>query len=351
MSSSFLLPENATADSIKLFTAKCTSYDAETNTYGFATEILAPNRAVNVNDTSTYYKIYDKDGNEVEIGGVTKFDVDDNMSVSLSKDADGNDKITVDGFDYSNLWCGPVKDEHGNVTSINGFKVIILIPVEMNPDAVGGPNVATNAAGSGIYIDPDDDEPHVTFDSPTVSLPVNVHISKKGLNPGESAKFMIYRAEIPVDAQGKELEVWDPEDDIAEADWEYVSTIFVTNSPNTKKDQKGNPMVKVKGMPATVQVGEDPDTGKPIQRGVVYRITEESWSWSYEEDPDAESSGPQYTVTSKVDNPFLFENKKKTDIEMKVRHAESKATNIFKSGVKEGQYDDSKPRSTTSKSK
>ena len=332
VSSSFMLPQNATSSNIKLFTAKCTYADEDTKTYSFGTEIQANNR------TDTYH-IYDDNGNMVEIDGETAFDVDDDMEVTLGKDENDNDKITVVGFDYSNLWCGPIVDQEGDVT-YNGYKVIIMIPIKMNPDAVGGPNVPTNAEGSGIYTDPNATEPHVTFDSPTISLPVNMYVEKIGLNPGESAKFRIERAIIP------DTDDWTISD---LTDWAFVSTIFVTNSPNTKQSANGNPIVKVRGMPATITIDEDnngePDVdsdGNIIQKPVIYRITEENWSWSYE--LDSETENPQYTVTSKVDNPFTFKNAKKDngDIDVKIRNAESKATNIFKDVETKVKYDDSK---------
>ena len=174
----------------------------------------------------------------------------------------------------------------------------------------------------------------------------DVHLEKIGLNSGESARFKIERAIIPDKAN------WDPETDIDEEDWTLVSTVFVTNSPNAKKSKAGNPMVKVRGMSATITVDEDgngepdvDDDGKLIQVGVVYRITEENWAWSYNILDTDEYPNPQYPVTSKVDNPFSFKNEPKENIDVIVRHAESKATNIFKAvgeGEKNVQYDDSK---------
>lgn len=336
VSTSFMLPKNATKDNIKVFTAACTYGDEDTGVYTFATEIQADKRT----DT---YDIYNSDGELVESG----IDVDNAISVTLGTDTDDNPRISVDGFDYGNLWCGPVTLESGDVV-YQGYKVIIMIPVQMNPDAVGGPNVATNAPGSGIYINPNDPTPHVTFDSPTVSLPVNVHLEKIGLNPGESARFRIERATIP------NKENWDPAIDINEEDWTLVSTVFVTNSPNTPQSKNGYPMVKVRGMPATITIDEDEDgkpdvdsEGKIIQIPVVYRITEEEWAWSYTILDTEEYPNPQYTVTSKVDNPFSFKNEPKEKIDVIVRHAESKATNIFKTvgeGEENVRYDDSNPR-------
>ena len=162
-----------------------------------------------------------------------------------------------------------------------------------------------------------------------MSLPVNIHITKTGLEPGESAKFKIERAILP-------------EGNVNVAnltDWHYVSTVFVTK----RQGQTTEPIVKVTGLPANVEVKEGTgESATTKQKDVVYRITEEPWSWSYDPQTD-----PQYTNTSSVTNPFTFDNKKKDNIDVLVRHAESKATNIFKSGVVTNnvRYDDSKTNS------
>lgn len=288
VSSSFMLPANATKEDIKVFTAPCTGKDGDV--LQFDEETLAPYS----DDKYDKYKI-DENGTKTLVE--TDVDVDKDIAVVIGTDANNNPSIEVTGFDYSNNWCGSVTS--GSVVTYQGHKVIILIPVQMNPDAVGGPNVETNAAGSGIYVNGDDDEPLITFDSPTVSLPVNIHIEKTGLEKGESAKFTIQRTTLPMSDSST---------------WEYVTSVFVTCT-STETD----PIVKVRGLPSTNDSGV----------GFVYRVIEEGWSWSY--DPD-EDTYIQYTNTSKVDNPFTFNNTKKENIDTTVRHAESKATNIFNNG-------------------
>lgn len=321
ISNSFVLPEDVNANNvktkIKIFTQKLTSMTGDGTQgshYVFGEdEILA-------NNNSYEYPVY----NDLGFQTGTK-DIDDDIDVELV----GTNGIKVTGFDYAANFCGKVTDEEGNFKEYQGWKIIIMIPIKMNPDAVGGPNVPTNGTGSGIYA-AGSDEPLVTFTSPTVSLPVNVFIEKEGLTGRESAKFKIERAIIPeggvqTDADGKIT-------NIADTDWEYVSTVFVTNSPNSQHNPKtNNPWVKVKGMPATKLVGT-------VQKGLVYRVTEENWSWSY-----SPKTKPQYTITEKIDNPFTFKNEKRTseNIDVTVRHAESKATNIFKTGTNV-KYDDSK---------
>lgn len=287
VSASFLLPTNAQSSDIKVFTAKCTGADP----YTFATEVQAGH------DNTT--------------------DVDDNIGVELGKDANNNDKISVTGFDYSHNWCGPIKNASGTITGYQGYKIIIMIPIIANPDAVGGPNVVTNAPESGIYVD-GQTTPLIPFEYPTVSLPVNIYIEKAGLKKGESAKFIIEKAVLP--------DSGDPAD-VADNAWSYVTSVFVTKPQ--LDETANNPVVKIKGLPASELVGE-------VQKGLVYRIREEGWSWSY-----TYSTDPKYTVSGQVNNPFEFTNTPKENIDIRVRHAESKATNVFKTGGG-FTYDDSK---------
>lgn len=324
VSNSFILPDGVFEtgadinDYVKVFTAKLKTI--ENGEYVFEEEILAPYSE----DT---YDVYENDVLTQE--GVDVDGTVDNPTISVV--LEGTNSIKVTGFDYANNWCGPVEHEDGS-TTYHGHKIIIMIPIKMNPDAVGGPNVATNAEGSGILI-PGQTDPVITFDSPSVSLPVNIYLQKIGLQPGESAKFKIERAVLPDMSEWTEQEVanWDPS---SLTDWHYVSTVFVTRTASGAE----NPIVKIKGMPSTIMQDNE-------QVDLIYRVTEENWSWSYTILNTEEFPNPQYTVTSKVDNPFKFKNEKKANIEFDVRHAESKATNVF-SGNGSVEYTDSKNRET-----
>lgn len=323
VSNSFILPEGTNSTNIgervKVFTAPLTSIDANGN-YVFGAETLAGHAT----DT---YQIYDEDGN---VTGTYKVDEVPNpngttpATLPIKVDLLGTNGIKVTNFDYGNNWCGPIKNQAHQVTGYHGHKIIILIPIKMNPDAVGGPNVATNDEGSGIFNKNDQSTPFISFVSPTVSLPVNIYIEKSGLEGVESAKFTIERAPIP------QTENWTV-NDIPEGDWEYVSTVFVTNSENAKHNpETNNPWVKVRGLPANMVIDG-------VQRDLIYRITEEKWSWSY-----TGNTPPQFTDTNHIENPFLFSNSKIERIDFLLRHAESKVTNVFKAGVQNTVTDDSK---------
>ena len=332
VSHSFILPEGADAEHIgeyvKIFVAKLEKI--ENGEYVFYEEILKGHTPDEPHNDREGYYFYPLDENGEINGELTKVDA----GISVTLDDTDDHKIAVTGFDYSSMYCGPVYALDGSVDHYQGYKIIIMIPIKMNPDAVGGPDVETNGVGSGIYVKADDAAAFVPYVSPTVSLPVNIHITKSGLKPGESAKFMIERANLP-----KEGPV-----NYNSLTWRYVTTVFVTR-PQNAKDTDPDPVVYVRGLPANedVTTGEG-ESATTEHRSFVYRISEENWSWSYDR-----NTLPQYTDTDYIDNPFKFSNTPKDNIDVKVRHAESKATNIFKPGVVTGnvKYDDSKKNTGT----
>lgn len=102
--------------------------------------------------------------------------------------SESDNKVSTTGFDYATNWCGP---DPTSSTGWHGYKQIIQFIINVNDDAVGGPNVETNESKSGIYLDGSDD-PLITFNRPTVKLPVQIWLQKQGLRPGDSAVFTLY---------------------------------------------------------------------------------------------------------------------------------------------------------------
>ena len=311
VASSFDLPNGADTE-IYIFTAPYQMNEAGTGPE-WGPETLA--------DHSTdLYDQVDADGR------VIREDVD--VDNAIDYDIVGN-KITVTGFDYSSNWCGPIKNASQQIIGYQGHKLIIIIPIQMNENAVGGPNVATNEPGSGIYANATDTEPVIKFETQHVSLPVNLHINKQNLKVGESAKFDIMRASLT-----NEWPKNPTADDYNGLDWKYMTTVFVTRHSN---DDEDDPIVKIKGLPSKSDDGP-----------YIYKIVEKDWSWSYTFKQATDSSGTiviedKELVTSDkfITNPIIFENTPETDIDKKVRHAESKATNTFTGNGKVG-YDDSR---------
>lgn len=309
VSSSFMLPPGADDNSIEVYTVPYVRDNAD-GTHVFLTDSQGNEVLTKApSSTATYTKKWvDEDGVAHEQPDT---DIDNGIVWHLVPSVEGStkkDKITVTGFDYANLFCGP--DATESTGWHKGYKLVVKIPIKMDTDAVGGPSLDTNGPGSGIYINGVNQFP---FESPKVSLPVNIHIRKEGLAVGESAKFLIERT-----SDGGTT-------------WTPVTSVFVTRTSTDAEEGENAPITKVIGMPAT----DDSTPAKPY----VYRVTEEAWSWSY-------NSGHTTPVTTDLleTNPFIFTNGKKTDINKKVRNAESKATNIFLPGETEGHYVDSKDR-------
>lgn len=344
VSTSFKMPDGADKDNIEVFIAQCSG--KVTNK-----QYLDDDGNVQTGDFLTFYDAVqtwpegnpNKEGRPVELSGytyekktinpetgaevITTVPVDKNIKVVLEgsdpNQPDRLDVIKVNGFDYGGNWCGPRYDEDGTtLLGYHGYKVLIKIPIMMNPTAVGGPDVATNAEGSGIHVKGVNVAP---FKSPKVSLPVNLHIRKDGLKEGESAKFTIER------------KLTTETDD----DWKDVTSVFVTRREGQAESGSNAPVTKVIGLPSVDENDKE----------YVYRIVEDDWNWSYKltkiQDANGVTLGNLATrsalSTDLITNPFVFVNTQITGINQKVRHAESKATNIFKTGIEENPtYDDSK---------
>jgi hypothetical protein len=303
VSKSFMLPSGASTN-VQVFTADCNGgkyveQDGE--------RVFVPKFASQVPDAALTESVVIK-----KSSGSTKYD-----------------EVDVTGFDYTANFCGPrVDTQSGDTLGFVGKKLIVKFPVKMDPEALGGPNAPTNAPGSGIFAD-GQDEPVATFETPHVSLPYNIHITKTGLEKGESARFKIEKiivqdAWITTDAEGKET-INVP----VNAQWDPMTTVLITADGVTTE-----PGIWVRGLPSTQAVGTE-------QKIVLYRVSEDPWSWSYDR-----KTNPMITDNSKIDNPFQFVNVKMNDqkIKIKVRHAESKARNIFKLNTEGGgvEYMDSK---------
>ena len=210
---------------------------------------------------------------------------------------DATQKITATGFDYSGNWCG----YDGSINDYHGMKLMIEIPIEMKPEAVGGTGVGTNAEGSGIFVDGVNICP---FESPHINLPTNLHIQKAGLAAGECATFEIYRRPLKKQSDGTyvidETQPW--------ATTPYKTVMVIGG-------QRDN-TVKLMGLDPTYQ----------------YKIKEAGWGWSYDFVKVTDSLGDnissirEATSDQLILNPFIFVNTKKAT---QVRHAESAVYNDF----------------------
>lgn len=227
-------------------------------------------------------------GKEYFTFGTAKAPSDYGFSISPSI-SESDNKVSTTGFDYSENWCGP---DPTSDTGWHGYKQIIRFIISVNDDAVGGPDVATNESESGIYLE-GSDKPLITFNRPTVKLPVQIWIQKQGLRPGDSAVLTLSKAPF--------AENFNP----ATATWTNFTKVVVSYD-DMEVDDDGNPtgLVKI--------VGLDPD--------YYYRLKEDAWAFGY----TYQYGGVQYTVGDNVQNPFIFVN-----VPKEVKYDEASLRNVF----------------------
>ena len=80
------------------------------------------------------------------------------------------DQVSVTGFDFSENWCGTETDAQGNST-VRGNKLVISFEVSPKSGFLGGNDVITNAS-AGIYENGSAQTPVMTFEQPTVNVPI-----------------------------------------------------------------------------------------------------------------------------------------------------------------------------------
>ena len=272
----------------------------------------------------------DSEGNLMFSIDKTKWSRITSQVVLTSNPATGS--VTVSGFDFGENACASVVD--GDDRIYLGRELILEIPIMMDKDAVGGHGVQTNVSGSGITYTNKTGTHKFTFeDSPNISLPISLHIEKRGLKYGESARFRILR---------KWSSPATPPEGIVADTWYDYTTVFVTGGKETK-DRDGivdeNPTVRI--------VGLNPN--------YVYKIKEEDWGWSYDvssvsgfwydsttgnttdvsmENGTKADLSDNTVLSSSVNlNPIVFVNTPAGgDLDIEVRHAESIVTNDFSKG-------------------
>ncbi len=307
ISKSFKIEGGASADNIQLSVAQCLGLDPD-HTYrrdGATKHYLAFSEPIPVNDPScsdVRLWVERKSGDTV-----TWVAEDQTFADSVRVTVTPEGKITVSGFNYGKYWCGLDSDtshdndllynpaDYGNydlhtgtyIPGYRGFKLIIDIPVAIQDHAIGGPNVETNEAGSGLYDPSDMSEPMIPYPIPTITIsPVNLWVQKEGLKKGESAGFTILRKLAS-----------DPS-----AIYEPYTSMIITGQSNADGTSKPV-MVKLLNLDARY----------------YYMIQEDGWSWSYTKDPAAP------TTETLIENPIVIKNTLKPGTLPK--HAESVANN------------------------
>ena len=192
ISPQFTLPEGATASNITLETYCCTGKNGSDYTWSKNTDAM-----------------------------------DAKASIS-------GDQVNVTGFNFSENYVGTVT-ENGN-TSYRGNKLVISFKVQPKAGFLGGNEVYTNTS-AGIYENGSAENPLLTFDRPTVNVPI------KDVTVTAEEKNVYLKGEVTADQlkDGAEISVGDVKLDLSKdnyglEDWqtEYVDITV------TVKDEDGN---------------------------------------------------------------------------------------------------------------
>ena len=191
--------------------------------------------------------------------------LDSNAGVSASIGDDGR-TIDVTGFDFSHNFVADKGRQENDVTQEGDFygrKVVITIPVEPNPDFLGGNNVLTNTNASGIYANEDaanaeDPKAEDYFESPNINIPVDPTVN--GVD-----KTIHLTTSIPIES--------------------IIENMYQPNGWNNSK--------------VTI-IYEVKDSDGNVVNTYTIRPGETSGSWMYETTTLSPENCEEYTITCKV---------------------------------------------------
>lgn len=119
-------------------------------------------------------------------------------------------QVNVTGFDFSENWCGTeTTNDH---TTYRGNKLVISFKVQPKAGFLGGNDVYTNT-DAGIYENSSAENPLLTFDRPTVNVPI------KAVNVIAADKNVYLKGEVTADQlkNGAKVSVGDVKLDLSKA--------------------------------------------------------------------------------------------------------------------------------------
>ena len=324
VTSSFVLPDDATAESINL-SYYTQAISADGKSWGAEQEVTGI--------TPSFEKITSEaDGKQHNTLVISGFDFakDDTKKANGETNGDGN-------------WVG-LRYKLDGSSFYAGKKLVVKFDITANPNATGGDGTSTNIAESGVYVQktrPDGTKYYEnvnSYDIPHTNLPINIVINKNGLRSGESATFEIFRikpkkenGEVVYNAIGKPepnegaytpKETDGPGEILEGKGWEKWSKVVITN----KTENNGEPLTRK-------IISLDPSW--------IYAVVEDQWGWAY---TITGEEGSTQTTSSVEINPFSFTNVEK---ENAVKHAEAVTINHFNlngeyTGKQEEHYKSSK---------
>ena len=248
ISPQFTLPEGAKVSDITLETWKCTGKNA--------------------NGDYTWEKNADAMGATAEITST------DNTHATTT----GN-QVSVTGFDFKANYVGEIK-ENGVVTGYRGNKLVIKFNVTPRPGFLGGNDVITNAS-AGIYENGSAQTPVMTFEQPTVNVPI------EDVTVTAADKNVYLLGEVTADQlkTGATVKVGDVTLDLSKADQKYGlepwQTEFVNITATVKDKATGNEVTDFKDLvddkEYTIEVTVSPKTTNPTStEGTVATVQSKS---------------------------------------------------------------------------
>ena len=240
ISPQFTLPEGATASSITLETYRCTGKNGSDYTWS------------------------------------------KNANAMGAKASISGDQVNVTGFNFSENYVGTVTE--GNSVTYRGHKLVISFKVQPKAGFLGGNDVPTNAS-AGIYENDSAQNPAITFERPTVNVPIeDVTVTAKDKN-------VYLKGEVTADQlkTGTEISVGDVKLDLSKAtdiDKPYGLDPWQTKYVDitvTVKDKGGN-AIPADGLKAltddttyTIEVTVSPKTTNPTStEGTVATVQSKS---------------------------------------------------------------------------
>lgn len=131
-------------------------------------DIIAPQFELPEDATANDIKVYTADCNGIENDKLTFKAREDATGVTASIDAD-TAAVSVTGFDFSENWCGT--ETNNGATTYRGKKLIIEFTVKAKDAFLGGNDVYTNTS-AGVYANDKAAEPVQEFNRPQVNVPI-----------------------------------------------------------------------------------------------------------------------------------------------------------------------------------
>ena len=222
-------------------------------------DIIAPQFELPANATAKSIKLYTAESN----GSVNSWKNKESFDGSVSLGTNDN-SVSVSGFSFKDNWCGN-QTVNGQKTFHNGKKLIIEFTVQPKAGFLGGNDVYTNT-DAGIYENNNAKDPIMTFEQPKVNVPIkDVTVTATDKNVylmGDLTADQI-KDGVTVDCGGVAIDLSKDNENYGLENWQnaYVDIMV------TYQDENGNTVTNLNDLTDdttyTVTVTVSPKTTEP----------------------------------------------------------------------------------------